>query len=229
MVLIPAGEYRMGSPDSDQYALPREKPPHRVRITRPFYLGKYKVTQQQWQAVMDANPSHFKSPKNPVEWIRWSDCQAFLGKLDASHAKGKGRFALPTEAQWEYACRAGSTTRYCFGDDDGVLEQYAWQGVSASSAETHPVGEKRPNAWGLYDMHGNVWECCRDWFDENYYSQSPTDDPTGPANGTAHVIRGGCCYDPAFRCRSAHRAGEFGPGYPSDVLGFRVAFIPGDK
>ena len=126
MVLIPAGEFLMGSPDSDKDASTDEKPQHRVRITKPFYLGKYLVTQEQWEAVMGNNPSHFKGPKNPVEKVSWDDCQQFLDKLNAKSARGRASSQLPTEAQWEYACRAGSTTRYCFGDDESKLGEYAW-------------------------------------------------------------------------------------------------------
>ena len=124
LVLIPTGEFMMGSPDSDKYADTDEKPQQRVRITKPFYLGKYLVTQEQWEAVMGNNPSHFKGPKNPVECVIWDDCQQFLGKLNAKSAAGAGKFQLPTEAQWEYACRAGSKTRYCFGDDESKLVDY---------------------------------------------------------------------------------------------------------
>ena len=162
MVLIPAGEFLMGSPDSDDGAELNEKPQHRVQITKPFYLGKYPVTQEQWQAVMGDNPSHFKDPKNPVECVSWNDCQQFVGKLNKRSSDQTGAFKLPTEAQWEYACRAGSTTRYCFGDDEGGLGDYAWH-LNNSGGRTHPVGEKKPNAWGLYDMHGNVleqWRTC---------------------------------------------------------------------
>ena len=210
MVLIPAGEFLMGSPDSDKDADADEKPQHRVRITKPFYLGKYLVTQEQWEAVMGSNPSYFKGPKNPVEQVSWEDCQKFLGKLNAKSAAGGGKFQLPSEAQWEYACRAGSTTRYCFGDDASKLGDYAWYHANSGDT-THPVGGKKPNAWGLYDMHGNVWEWCQDWYGEGYYAKSPADDPSGPTAGSIRVIRGGGWGLPAGVCRSASR-GWFLPG-----------------
>jgi formylglycine-generating enzyme required for sulfatase activity len=121
MVLIPAGEFMMGSPVSDKDGFDWEKPQHRVRITKPFYLGKYLVTQQEWEAVMRNNLSYFKGPKNPVERVSWDDCRQFLEKLNAKATAGGGKFQLPTEAQWEYACRAGSKTRYCFGGDESKL------------------------------------------------------------------------------------------------------------
>ena len=162
MVLIPAGEFLMGSPDSDKDAQSDEKPQHRVRITKPFYLGKYLVTQEQWEAVTGTSPSYFKRPKNPVEQVSWEDCRGFVKKLNGK--VGGGTFPLPTEAQWEYACRAGSTTRYCFGDEESGLGEYAWYEANSDS-KTHPVGGMKRNAWGLYDMHGNVWEWCQDWYD----------------------------------------------------------------
>jgi formylglycine-generating enzyme required for sulfatase activity len=225
MVLIPAGEFLMGSPDSDNGAGGDEKPRHGVRITKPFYMGNYLVTQKQWEAVMGDNPSHFKGPKNPVETICWNDCQKFVEKLNAKVRGGK--FSLPTEAQWEYACRAGSTTRYCFGDEESGLGEYAWYGENAGG-KTHPVGEKKPNAWGLYDMHGNVWEWCQDWCNSGYYANSPTDDPMGPSGGAYRVVRGGTWDGPARNCRSAGR-GSFVPGYRHDYLGFRVSGVPADK
>ena len=158
MLLIPAGEFLMGSPDSDKDSSDDERPLHRVRISRPFYLGKYPVTQKQWEAVMGSNPSWFKNPSNPVETVNWEDCQQFLVKLNAKVRSGYGRFQLPTEAQWEYACRAGSNTKYYFGDEASVAD-YSWYFMNAD-AQTHPVGQKKPNAWGLYDIQGNVCEWC---------------------------------------------------------------------
>ncbi len=231
MLLIPAGEFLMGSPDSDKGAigsfLPDQWPQHRVRITKPFYLGKYLVTQEQWEAMMDSNLSGFKGPKNPVETVSWDDCQKFLGKLNAKSAAGVGKFQLPSEAQWEYACRAGSTTRYCFGDDEPKLGDYAWYGANSDS-KTHPVGEKKPNAWGLYDMHGNVWEWCQDGYDEGYYAKSPMDDPTGPTGGSYRVLRGGGYNSPAGYCRSAFRR-RGRPGNRYVTLGLRVSLVPADK
>ncbi len=227
MVLIPAGEFLMGSPDSDNDAGDHEKPQHRVRITRPFYLGKYLVTQEQWQAVTGSNPSAFMGPKNPVEHVSWDDCQEFLKRLNGVFRRilpaREGEFRLPTEAQWEFACRAGSTTRYCFGDDASALGQYGTLG-----GKTQPVGKKRPNAWGLYDMHGNVWEWCQDWYHESYYANSPTDDPTGPVTGSYRVFRGGSCNYVAGSCRSAYRR-RFRPEFRSDCLGFRVSQALGDE
>jgi predicted Zn finger-like uncharacterized protein len=238
MVLIPAGEFLMGSPDSNMEAANDEKPQHRVRITKPFYLGKYPVTQEQWEAVMGNKPSNFHGPKNPVEQVSWDDCQQFLKKLNDRFphpgplptmlrtVPGEGEFRLPTEAQWECACRAGSTTRYCFGDDESGLGEYAWYSVN-SGQTTHQAGEKKPNAWGLYDMHGNVWEWCADCYDGGYYAHSPTDDPTGPATGSLRVSRGGSWRYPARRCRSWHRL-MHNPGYRRYDLGLRVSRVPAD-
>ena len=222
MVLIPAGEFLMGSPESDKHARDDEKPQHRVRITKPFYLGKYLVTQEQWEAVTGNNPSQFKGRKNPVESVGWENCRPFCDMLTAKSRPVRGRFQLPTEAQWEYACRAGSTTRYCFGDDESGLGARAWYNAS----QTYPVGEKQPNAWGLFDMHGNVWELCQDWYDGGYYAKSPKDDPRGPATGSYHVSRGGGWIDPAEFCRSAYR---YGPGIGNFTVGLRDSLVPSDK
>ena len=224
LVLIPAGEFLMGSSESDRDA-DREKPQHKVRITKPFYLGKYLVTQEQWKAVMGDNPSEFKGPKNPVEQVRWDDCQKFLLKLNAKTGGQGGKFVLPTEAQWEYACREGSTGKFCFGDDEKQLGEYAWYRYN-SGDKTHGVGEKKPNAWGLYDMHGNVWEWCADWY--GAYGAEAADDPSGPTTGPYRVSRGGSWFDVGRFCQSAFR-NYFGPGFRYNFLGLRVARVPADK
>ena len=226
MVLIPAGEFTMGSPDSDKDARGDEKPQHRVRITKPFHLGKYEVTQEQWEAVMGNNPSAFKGARNPVEQVSWDDCQKFLDTLSAKTAGQGGKFVLPTEAEWEYACRGGSATRFSFGDATRGLGEDAWYGDN-SDQKTHPVGAKKPNAWGLYDMHGNVWEWCADWYDEKYYSNTATDDLQGPSSGSRRVLRGGSWRIPAGVCRSAGRDSGM-LGYRGTGLGFRVARIPAE-
>jgi len=217
-VLIPAGSFMMG----DEKGLDWEKPVHKVTITKPFYLGKYEVTQEQWQAVMGGNQSGFKGPKNPVEMVSWDHCQAFLAKLNEKSLSGGAKFSLPSEAQWEYACRAGTTTRYSFGDDEAKLDDYAWWWKKAKST-THAVGQKKPNAWGLYDVHGNVLEWCADRWDVLYYAKSPADDPVGPDSGGLRVLRGGSWHsdNPGyFRC--AYRD-DRRPGRLDDHIGFRVA------
>ena len=184
MLLISSGEFMMGSPASDKEATGDEKPQHRVRIIKPFYLGKYPVTQEQWQAIMGDNPSAYKGPKNPVANVTWDDCQKCIEKLNTRFTKDKVKFALPTEAQWEYACRAGSTTKWYCGDNEDDLADYAWYQKNAG-ASTHPVGQKKPNAWGLFDMHGNVWEWCSDGYDWKYYAKSPDGRPDRPRAGFA--------------------------------------------
>ena len=227
MLLIPAGEFLMGSLNSDSDAEEDEMPQHRVRITRPFYLGKYLVTQEQWLAVMGSNPSYFKGPKNPVENVSWNDCQQFLNKWNTKSGTGGGKFQLPTEAQWEYACRAGSTAFFCFGDDVTRLGDFAWC-ANNSSRKTHPVGQKKPNTLGFHDMHGNVWEWCQDWYDKGYYAKSPVDDPNGPVTGSGRVYRGGSWYAPARGSRSAFRGGSRS-GDGDFNLGLRVSLVPADK
>ena len=226
LVLIPPGEFLMGSPENEENRSPDEQQ-HQVRITKPFYLGVYEVTQEQWESVMGDNPSHFKWRKNPVENVSWDDCQAFLDKLKEKSWDGRGKFSLPTEAQWEYACRAGTTTRYNFGDDEASVGEYASY-LDNSNRRTHPVGEKKPNAWGVYDMHGNVWEWCQDWYASGYYKASPVDDPLEPSPGSLRVIRGGSWHLGARFCRAAYRF----RGVPRrrDIgLGFRVAAVPPSK
>lgn len=184
-------------------------------------MGKCEVTQEQYERIMGTNPSRFKGSSNPVERVSWSDATEFCQKL--SQRTGR-KVRLPTEAEWEYACPAGSTTRFCFGDSDNGLGDYAWY-RSNSGMKTHPVGAKRANAWGLHDMHGNIWEWCADWFDKDYYAKSPTDDPTGPANGSYGVVRGGCWSTRGYYCRSANRY-RFEPTGRLTAIGFRVVASP---
>ena len=246
LVLIPPGEFMMGSTQEDvdqllkeakekNYVqwyidpLPAEAPRHRVRLTKPFYVGACDVTVGTFQRFVDdtgyktdaekdskggsgvaekgnwvqkpefgwRNPSFAQTNAHPVVNVSWNDTAAFCQWL--SRKEGK-EYRLPTEAEWEYACRAGSTTRYSFGNDDGSLGNYAWYGEN-SGKKTHPVGEKKPNAWGLYDMHGNVWKWCADWYDRDYYAKSLADDPTGPVGGSRRVYRGGGWLYVAGSCR----------------------------
>ncbi len=190
-VLIPPGEFMMGSLESEPLARASEMPQRLARITRALYLGKHPVTQAQWVAVMGRNPSYFRGGARPVESVSWFDCQEFLRRLNTRANQNDDRvFRLPTEAEWEYACRAGSTTRFSFGDDVADLGRFAWHGGN-SGGRTWPVGMKRPNAWALHDMHGNVWEWCHDWFDRFHYGDAPVEDPMGPDTGRRRVLRGG--------------------------------------
>jgi formylglycine-generating enzyme required for sulfatase activity len=227
LVLVPPGEFLMGSPDSDKDGQQDEKPQHRVRITRPFYLGATEVTQGQYRAVTGVNPSYFKGSGDlPVEWISWEDARAFCDKLNAREKPqlGGARYRLPTEAEWEYACRAGSTTRFNFGDADASLGKYAWH-AGNSGSQTHPVSQKRPNAWGLFDMHGNVWEWCWDGYQENYYAASPGIDPLGPSGAVVgRVIRGGSWSNIPLNCRAAYR-NRITQLNQNGSLGFRVARV----
>jgi formylglycine-generating enzyme required for sulfatase activity len=172
-VKIAPGEFTMGCSDGDTGCNDDEKPPHKVRLTKSFEMGKYEVTQAQYQAVMGANPSTIKGENRPVETVSRTDAQDFLDKLNARN--DGHRYRLPTEAEWEYAARAGSTRPYA-----GALDDIAWY-AGNSGDETHPVGQKKPNSWGLYDMEGNVREWVSDWYSRTYYSNSPATDPPGPA------------------------------------------------
>jgi len=203
LVLIPAGQFMMGSENGGD----DEQPVHQVRITKPFYVGKYEVTQAQWEAVVGSQPwkggSYAKAnPRHAASYVRWDDCQEFVKKLSAAT---RGQFRLPTEAQWEYACRAGTTTRYSFGDDAAKLEDYGWYDDNAydiGEKYAHGVGLKRPNPWGLYDVHGNVWEWCQDH--KRTYTNAAQTDPQGP-EGSFRVLRGGS-WDPGTTgARSARR------------------------
>jgi formylglycine-generating enzyme required for sulfatase activity len=188
VVLIQAGTFQMVS-NNGHYD---QKPVHTVRISRPFYLGKYEVTQAQWQAVMGNNPSKFKRDDaiRPVEMVSWDNVQEFIRRLNAN--EGVARYQLPTEAEWEYAARAGTTTFWSFGDDASQLGRYGWcdNKTEEELRQMHPVGQLRPNPWGLYDMHGNVAEWVQDWYGD--YASGTAVDPTGPASGLYHVLRDGC-------------------------------------
>jgi formylglycine-generating enzyme required for sulfatase activity len=233
-VRIEAGKFTMGSTEDFD-----EQPPHTVEITRPFSLGQHEVTQGQYQAVMGENPSEFKGSNDlPVEQVSWLDAVTFCNKLgekegrtpcyridgkDVTVIAGNG-YRLPTEAEWEYACRAGSTTRYPFGDNGAELGENAWFSGNAE-LKTHPVGQKRPNRWGLHDMLGNVWEWCQDGYDGEFYQKSPPrDDPAGSSEGFFRVFRGGSWnYDTSF-ARPAFR-NRFTPVLRFNDLGFRLAAV----
>jgi len=206
MVLIRPGKFMMGEGEGRR----------EVTISKPFYLGATEVTQAQYQAVMGANPSRVKDPAAPVENVSWNDAAEFCKKLSE---RTRQTVRLPTEAEWEYACRAGTQTAFSFGDDPSALGDYAWH-LGNSDGRSHPVGQKKPNAWGLYDMHGNVWEWCADWYGE--YPKDAATDPSGPASGAARVLRGGSWLfgDPAcFRCAYRYAA----PAYRGGSVGFRCA------
>ena len=172
---------------------------------------------------MGNNPSRFINSSNPVERVSWNDCQEFIAKLNAKTDTKAGKYTLPTEAQWEYACRAGSENKFCFGGDKPGLLTYGWH-VKNSESVAHPVGEKKPNAWGFYDMHGNVAEWCQDWHQPDYYEKSPTEDPVGPAAGKVRVVRGGFWGASAWRSRSAYRDHN-SPGRYGRHLGLRLCLV----
>ncbi|MDR1166708.1 MAG: formylglycine-generating enzyme family protein [Deltaproteobacteria bacterium] len=226
-VLIPAGSFFMGSDREDNGGNPDETPSHRVALTQSFYLGKYEVTQRQWNIVMDANPSSARGDSLPVENISWDDASDFIARLN--RREGTGRYRLPTEAEWEFAARAGTTTSYFFGNNDDDLGLYAWTKDNSgdgsgdnSGRKTHPVGGKLPNPWGLFDITGNVWEWVADIYDKGYYSVSPDADPKGPSDGDKKMVRGCSFLTVRSNCRVAFR------GWPTpdirEDLGFRVAF-----
>ena len=238
LALIPAGEFVMGSPDSDDLALNDEKPRHRVRIAHPFYLGIHEVTESEWAGMMESTPRKDRIPlrlfkegdRYPATHVSWDDATEFCRKLTERerHAGRLGAgesYRLPTEAEWEYACRAGTTTRYQFGDGEDSLGEYAWYAANAEDVGEkypHAVGRKRANAWGLFDMHGNVWEWCGDWYGKEYYGESPGTDPQGSSKGSDRVRRGGSWLHSASYCPSALRLRR-APSDRQRFLGFRVA------
>jgi sulfatase modifying factor 1 len=231
MVLLPGGRFTMGGARRDQV----DETPHEVSVGA-FYIDVHEVTQAEYRKVMGKNPARWKGGRNPVEQIRWSDAAKYCNArsrrdgLECAYDLRTWRcdfrasgYRLPTEAEWEYAARAGTKGDYSFGDDPAQLGRYAWFRRNKTRG-THPVGTKSPNGWGLHDMYGNVWEWCSDFYDEQYYRRSPADDPTGPAKGKTRVLRGGGWNSARDECRSSYRYDE-DPGYADvcfgkDVHGF---------
>jgi len=239
LVFIPPGKFRMSSPPDEVDRSDWEGPQTAVTISRGFWMGKCEVTQGKYLAVMGSNPSYFQPPNapadtnRPVEQVTWEDATNYCARLTqrerlAGRIGTNSVYRLPTEAEWEYACRGWTSTRFSYGDDPGYtnLTNYAWYGDN-SDGQTHGVGQKLPNPWRLYDMHGNVWEWCQDWFAD--YPGGIAVDPQGPATGSPRVIRGGgwsYWSGDARDCRSASRDGS-NPGYGADDFGFRVVLAPG--
>jgi formylglycine-generating enzyme required for sulfatase activity len=225
LVLIPAGKFIMGSAADEKGGSDNEGPQRVVTISKPFYMGVFEVTQEQWLAVM-GKAAKARSPGHPVEQVDWTGatdfCKAFSRKTGKT-------LRLPTEAEWEYACRAGSATRYPFGDDEKRLDEYGWfirnfkrTATAGHDGNPSPAGQKKPNAWGLYDMNGNVWEWCSDWYADSFAGAEQID-PKGPASGECHVLRGGSWSCLPTECRSASRwIGSPGDTQDTGTVGFRV-------
>jgi len=243
-VYIQAGSFIMGCGETDNECLSDEKPQHPVTLTKPFFLGKTPVTQEQWKAVMGSEPSVFKGAKHPVENVSWHEAQEFIRRLNG--IEGTNNYRLPTEAEWEYAARAGIATKFPFDPDRAA--DHAWYWINAGES-THPVGKKSPNLWKLSDMFGNVWEWTHDWYGERWYQatlesfhnappgskkqKNPLPDlkgatatnPTGPAEGTARVLRGGSWNNDLRYLRAAHR-NAWTPNYKNSNTGFRLLVAP---
>jgi formylglycine-generating enzyme required for sulfatase activity len=224
-VMIPSGSFFMGADRSVEIGAAYEFPRHNVTITNDFYLGKFEVTQEQWTKIIGTNPSKFKNDLNPVESVSWYDAKIFISKLNA--LENTTKYRLPTEAEWEYAARSSSTTKYSFSNNIDDLTFYAWYYEGDKSPkqplQTHPVGQKQPNKWGLYDMHGNVWEWTEDWYDPEFYSKSPLENPKNYFSSSNITIRGGSWINSAEYLRSSVRYFKT-PTTKGDDLGFRVAF-----
>lgn len=225
LTLIPPGKFIMGSPDGERARQPHEGPMHEVAITQAFFMGTCEVTVHQYGEYLKDTGQKLAEPlinaptgDYPMAQVNWFEAVAFCRWL--SQKEGKS-YALPTEAQWEYACRAGSQALFSFGDDDRQLADYSWYTINANS-RTHPVGQKQPNSWGLRDMYGNVWEWVQDWYQADYYRESPSQDPPGPRTGTNRVLRGGGWNRDLLYVRSAARYGEDPPSIREQNVGFRV-------
>jgi formylglycine-generating enzyme required for sulfatase activity len=231
--LAPAGQFTMGNekdandlsalyPGSSNADFAAESPAHPVRLTKPFFLSVTEVTQEHYEKVMGTNPSANKTPKCPVEGVSWEDAQRFCQKLSEQESR---TYRLPTEAEWEYACRAGTSTQFHFGDDAAAaLAECGWYADNADK-KSHPVGEKKANPWGFHDMHGNVAEWCADWFDSDTYGSTKAPDPTGPLMGSGRVFRDGSWDSRAVLCRAARRGKDM-PSFKSPSLGLRVVLEP---
>ncbi len=241
MVRIPAGRFKMGRAGGE----PDESPVHEVEVDA-FLLDRYEVTQEQWDKLVLGNPSHFKAPRRPAEMISWGEAALYCNKR--SEAEGlqlcydeetalcdfeANGYRLPTEAEWEYACRAGSDDDYHYGADPNRLGESAWYKANASK-KTQSVGQKEPNAWGVFDMHGNVAEWCNDMYAEDYYAGSPEKNPRGADDGETYVLRGGAWNCSPESCRASYRIGA-DPGFQDacfakDAIGFRcVRNAPGES
>jgi len=216
MVFVQGGTFTMGCTEDEGECEYGETPVHSVTLGN-FHIGKYPVTQKQWKMIMEDNPSSFKNDEAPVENVSWNDVQVFIERLNAAT---DGNYRLPTEAEWEYAARGGSKGKNYKYSGSNTINEVAWY-YENSSNSTHPVGGKLPNELGLYDMSGNVWEWCNDWYNLDYYAISPQNDPQGPATGAYRVLRGGAWLNPADACRVAYRNNE-NPDSRRNGVGFRL-------
>jgi formylglycine-generating enzyme required for sulfatase activity len=218
-ILIQPGCFTMGNTKSPTERTTNEFPSHRVCIEKAFYLSETEVTQKQWEDIMGNNPSKVASYNRPVDRVNWNDVQAFITTINKKD--GGTLFRLPTEAEWEYAAKAGSNEDYSFGNDASSLDNYAWFGNLGYKGSSHEVALKQPNAWGLYDMHGNVWEWVQDWYDPEYYKNSPEKNPAGAVAGKYRVYRGGSWVGKPDTLRSSQRSSAL-PVTKSNDIGFRL-------